>query len=132
MDTFERAWRKAETYRGDGDVAAWLWGIAIRRLIDRMRKQVPVPFQPAAVTGQIQRTRVRLDDEVADRVLVASNSQDVAALLDRLAPELQAVLQATVLDGLSTKEAATLLGIPAGTVKSRAYRARAVLREELS
>ena len=52
--------------------------------------------------------------------------------LNRLAPELQAVLQATVLDGLSTREAAALLGIPAGTVKTRAMRARARLREELA
>ena len=52
--------------------------------------------------------------------------------LNRLAPELQAVLQATVLDGLSTREAAMLLGIPPGTVKTRARRARARLRQELA
>jgi len=56
----------------------------------------------------------------------------VIRALNRLAPELQAVLQATVLDGLSTREAAMLLGIPAGTVKTRARRARARLRQELA
>ena len=48
--------------------------------------------------------------------------REVIRALNRLAPELQAVLQATVLDGLSTREAAVLLGIPAGTVKTRARR----------
>jgi RNA polymerase sigma-70 factor (ECF subfamily) len=41
-------------------------------------------------------------------------------------------MQATVLDGLTTKEAAALLGIPQGTVKTRAARARRELREALA
>ena len=48
-----------------------------------------------------------------------------------LSPELRQVLQATVVDGLSTREAAQLLGIPQGTVKSRARLARSRLREQL-
>ncbi len=42
------------------------------------------------------------------------------------------MIQATVLDGLSTKEAARLLGIPEGTVKTRAMRARAQMRTQLT
>jgi RNA polymerase sigma-70 factor (ECF subfamily) len=52
--------------------------------------------------------------------------------LHRLAPELRAVLQATVLDGLTVREAAVLLGLPEGTVKTRAMRARRELRAALS
>ena len=63
---------------------------------------------------------------------VTLEQREVIRALNRLAPELQAVLQATVLDGLSTREAAVLLGIPAGTVKTRARRARARLRQELA
>ena len=49
-----------------------------------------------------------------------------------LSPELRVVLQLTVLDGLNTREAAQLLGIPRGTVKSRLQRARVMMREELA
>jgi RNA polymerase sigma-70 factor (ECF subfamily) len=52
--------------------------------------------------------------------------------LARLSPELRAVMQATVLDGLTCAEAGRLLGVPAGTVKSRCHRARIELREALA
>lgn len=51
--------------------------------------------------------------------------------MQKLSPELLAVVQATVIDGLSTREADELLGIPSGTVKSRMSRARLELREAL-
>jgi RNA polymerase sigma-70 factor (ECF subfamily) len=45
---------------------------------------------------------------------------------------LRAALQATVLDGLTVREAAVMLGIPQGTVKTRVMRAKAQLREHLA
>jgi RNA polymerase sigma-70 factor (ECF subfamily) len=57
---------------------------------------------------------------------------DLAGALDRLSPELRSVVQATVLDGLTTREAAQLLGLRQGTVKTRMMRARQVLRKELA
>ena len=67
-----------------------------------------------------------------ERVLLGVEYGDLAGALDRLSPELRAVVQATVLDGLTTNEAARLLGIPQGTVKTRMSRARVQLREELA
>jgi RNA polymerase sigma-70 factor (ECF subfamily) len=67
-----------------------------------------------------------------DQVLLGVEFGDLGGALGRLSPELRAVVQATVIDGLTTKEAARLLGIPAGTVKTRMMRARARLREELA
>ena len=37
QDTFLAVWRKPSGWRGEGEVAAWLWGIAIRRLVSRLR-----------------------------------------------------------------------------------------------
>jgi RNA polymerase sigma-70 factor (ECF subfamily) len=67
-----------------------------------------------------------------EQVLLGVEYGDLGAALNRLSPELRAVMQATVLDGLTTKEAARLLGIPQGTVKTRLMRARAQLREVLA
>lgn len=133
VDTFERVWRKADTHRGEGDVGAWLWRIALHRLIDRRRKSVPQPLPRRSVAGIVHRTASSpVDDDVADRVALALEHTDVGTLLEQLAPELRMVLQATVLDGLTVRETADLLGIAPGTVKSRAHRARQRLREEMS
>ena len=46
QDTFVAVWQKPQGFRGDGDVAAWLWGIAIRRLVSRLRSHrgvIPAP-----------------------------------------------------------------------------------------
>ena len=37
QDSFVAVWRGAERFRGEGEVAAWLWGIAVRRLVSRLR-----------------------------------------------------------------------------------------------
>ena len=122
-DTFLAVWRKPSSYKGSGDVGAWMWGIAIRRLIDQLRRhqRVPVPAGTEAVV-------VAAEDEV----LVGIEHGDLATAIESLSPELLAVVQATVLDGLTTREAARLLGIPQGTVKTRMARARTQLRIELT
>ncbi|MGH9274954.1 MAG: RNA polymerase sigma factor, partial [Acidimicrobiales bacterium] len=67
-----------------------------------------------------------------EQVLGGIEHGGLAAAMADLSPELRAVLQATVLDGLTTREAAHLLGIPTGTVKTRAMRARSQLRGALA
>ena len=125
QDTFVAAWRSASRYAGDGEVAAWLWGIAIRRLVDHLRRR---PAATLALHDDDGETVVSAEDSV----LIGTQYGDLAGALDRLAPDLRAVVQATVLDGLTTKEAGRLLGVPAGTVKTRMMRARARLREDLA
>ena len=73
-----------------------------------------------------------LVDSAEERVLLGVEHGDLGGALHRLAPELRAVVQATVLDGLTTREAGHLLGLRPGTVKTRMMRARRMLREELA
>jgi RNA polymerase sigma-70 factor (ECF subfamily) len=67
-----------------------------------------------------------------EEALASSFGAELSVALDRLSPELRAVLQATVLDGMSVREAAVVLHIPEGTVKSRSRRARLALKEALA
>jgi RNA polymerase sigma-70 factor (ECF subfamily) len=126
QDTFIAAWDGASRFRGDGPVPAWLWGIAIRRLISRLRRRHDVLLGPALLDHD--------EHEISaeEQVLLRLENVDVGTALARISPELRVVLQLTVIDGLNTREAAVLLDIPRGTVKSRLQRARATLREELA
>lgn len=126
-DTFVAVWRRPRAFRGEGDVGAWLWGIAIRRLLTRLRKRA----QPTPVAGHVISRLSPTVRSAEDELLVAVEHSPVGEALRTLSPELRQVLQATVIDGLSTREAAQLLGIPQGTVKSRARIARSRLREQL-
>lgn len=130
QETFLAVWRGTASYRDDrgGDVAAWLWRIGSRRLIDSLRGH----GTRERLTRLLARHRARDAPSAEEQVLLRVEHGDLAGALARLSPELRAVLQATVLDGLSTREAAILLDIPAGTVKTRAMRARRLLREELT
>ena len=123
QDTFVAVWRKPGSYQASGEVAAWLWGIAIRRLIDQLRRRPAALHQVGPADAS--------SPSAEEQVLLGVQHGDLAGALDRLSPELRAVVQATVLDGLTTREAGRLLGIPAGTVKTRMMRAKPLLREGL-
>jgi len=123
QDKFVAVWQKPRGFRGDGDVAAWLWGIAIRRLVSRLRTRgvAAALFEHAGVAPAAE-----------DQVLLSVEYGDIGQALARLSPEMRAVIQAVVLDGLSAREAAHLLHVPVSSVKTRLYRARAHLRAALA
>ncbi len=121
QDTFVAVWRRPSAYRGDGPVAAWLWGIAIRRVIDRLRATRPLPLARPDVVASAE-----------EAVLSGIAHGALGDAMARLSPELVAVVEARILDGLSTREAARLLGIPSGTVKTRLARAKRIMREQLA
>lgn len=122
QDTFLAVWKQADRYEPTGEVGAWLWTIAIRRLIDQLRKRPP-PSPVADVAP--------LADVITHEIPLALGHTELGEAFASLEPELQAVMAATALDGLTNREAADLLGIPTGTVKSRLSRARQILQERL-
>ena len=127
QDTFLALWREAGTYRGGGDVAAFIWGIGIRRLIDVIRREANprqrLPWRAAEPEAVVS---------AEDQVLAGIEHGRLGQALAGLSPELRGAIEATVLDGLTCAEAAVLLGVAEGTVKSRCYRARVALRAALA
>jgi RNA polymerase sigma-70 factor (ECF subfamily) len=119
QDCLERAVAKRHLWRREGPVLHWLYRIMVNRARDagRRAKLELVPLdsvaEPLARPGGQE---ARLDLMAVD------------AALARLAPDQRQALLLVALEGLSFSEAASVLGIPKGTLMSRLARARAELR----
>lgn len=125
QDTFTAVWGTARRYRGEGAVGAWLWGIAIRKLVDQLRKRRPTPVDPSSLAAHDRTMSF-------EQALIDDGTHgEIGPAIAELDPDLRAVLISTAIDGLTTREAAHLLGIPQGTVKTRLARARRQLQEAL-
>lgn len=130
QDTFLAVWRSAGSHAAGaaegGSALGWLWTIAAHRLVDAFRRRARQDRVPAV---QVAETVAPAAEEQA---LAGGIGPDLERALLTLPPELRQVLCAMVLDGLTTRETSLLLGMPEGTVKTRARRARIALREALS
>ncbi|MGW1624872.1 RNA polymerase sigma factor [Streptomyces sp. NPDC002172] len=129
QETYLAVWRAAGAFAGSvagGSAVGWLWTIAARRLVDAFRRRAHHAEPPPAAA--VSPAAPAAEEEV----LAATVAGDVGDALRLLAPELRDVLQAMVLDGLSVRETSVLLGLPEGTVKTRARRARTEMRRALA
>jgi RNA polymerase sigma-70 factor (ECF subfamily) len=126
QDTMLAAWRGAGSFRGDSSVRSWLIAIARRQARDRRRRHRMHTVGDQALNGQPSGTPG--PEHVAlDRAEVA----EVAAAIRQLAPAHREVLGLVFGAGLSLREAAGVLGVPVGTVKSRMGAARTALSRRL-
>ncbi len=116
QDALLSAYRAAERFRGESAVTTWLHRIVVNACLDRVRRRqarptVPLPEHDTTAAPATDR----------DTVL------DVRAALAQLPVEQRAALVLVDLEGYPVTEAAALLGVAEGTVKSRCARGRARL-----
>jgi RNA polymerase sigma-70 factor (ECF subfamily) len=125
QETFLAAWRGARGYQPQGACGGWLWGIARRQAALLLRRRGPAD---QAVT------EMPADPDAPDPANIALARADlevaVAALGPAGSPERE-VWRLMYEQDRPVAEVAELLGVPPGTVKSRAHRARRLLRAAL-
>jgi RNA polymerase sigma-70 factor, ECF subfamily len=123
QDAMISAFRRAGDFRGDSAVTTWLHRIVVNACLDRLRRRAA---RPALSAG----------DEQAFEALVARDSDparatdtrlDIDAALRILPPHQRAALLVVDMLGFSVADAAIILEVSQGTVKSRCARARARL-----
>lgn len=124
QDALLSAYRSAHTYRGEARVTTWLHRVVVNASLDRARRKAVRPTVPLPDTGA---EPAAPGDALADR----ETALDVEAALAALPPDQRAAIVLVDLQGLPVDEAARVLGVPAGTVKSRCSRGRARLAVQL-
>ncbi|MFF2523356.1 sigma-70 family RNA polymerase sigma factor [Streptomyces liangshanensis] len=123
QETLIRAWHHTERlYSTDGSVRGWLLTVTRNLVIDRLRS---APNRYETVGTETQDLAQR---DHADAVLA---SIDAVQMLRMLSTEHREVLVHTYICGRTVQETARILGIPAGTVKSRQHYALGSLRRRV-
>jgi RNA polymerase sigma-70 factor (ECF subfamily) len=126
------AFRRAGDFRGDSAVTTWLHRIVVNAALDRLRRKAA---RPATPTGDERTLEVLAGQSatlpVTDPTSARETTLDVEAALRFLPPEQRAALVLVDMLGYPVADAAEVLGISPGTVKSRCARGRARLAPHL-
>ena len=121
QETLLRAWQHPEAVGGGRPVRAWLLTVARHLVIDGERRRRSRPHEVELVPAHDD-----ADDEPAFEAVLAA--YEVADALGSLSAEHRAVVVELYYRDRSVADAARVLGVPEGTVKSRAYYALRALR----
>ncbi len=123
QETFLRAWRYLDSFRGEGSFEGWLIRICRRCVFDLEARE----RRSAGPSGLVP-----LDDEAMSRSELPDHRSETLALLDSLPPDQREVIVLCGVLGYEYESAAAVLDIPVGTVRSRLHRARAALSQALA
>jgi RNA polymerase sigma-70 factor (ECF subfamily) len=120
-------WKNAHTFRGESQVSSWMYQIVSRSCIDVLRKEQVRAHGSLSELEQFDDIggTSTFENALVDGLLIHS------ALLE-LEADHREVLTLIELEGYSVQEASVRLGIPAGTIKSRAARGREALKAKLT
>lgn len=131
QDAFLKAYRGWHTYRPGTNIRAWLLTILRNTIISHQRRARRVePVDLADVEHYSLYERFQ-ESNPEGRFFHGFVSGAVVRALGNLPEKLREVVVLSDMEGLSYAEAAEVLGIPVGTVKSRLFRGRRVLQAEL-
>jgi RNA polymerase sigma-70 factor (ECF subfamily) len=143
QDAFTRALVKLDDFRGDAQPYTWLFRIAINLAISRLRKERRHRVFSIDGNGEAQGNgELSRGESAANRIASVApqpletmekheRDQQVLAALGRLDTEYRAVLVMRDIEGFDYQQMASVLDLPLGTLKSRLFRARLALRDEL-
>ena len=132
QDTFVHLARKAGQFRGDSKWSTFVYRVAVNACRDLQRREGRRPHVPVADVTDAQLGAGVTPDTAPDEMTGRETALMVQAALDHLDDLSRTLIVLCAIEGLSYPEAAGILDMPVGTIKSRVFRARAQLAELLT
>ena len=132
QETMIRIWRSLDSYRGDCALESWVYRIAANCCMDYLRKKKrdkSVSMEPMQEQGF---DPADPSPGTEEQVVAADEQKRLREAITQLPEDQREALIMTQLEKVSYEEAAKLLGVSEGTIKSRVNRAKARLKEILS
>ncbi|WP_327703897.1 RNA polymerase sigma factor SigM [Streptomyces decoyicus] len=126
QDALVSAYRAAHTFRGQSAVTTWLHRITVNACLDRARKAASRRTSPVAETERLEQL-LEPEESAAAPAERQDLHRELLSALRTLPEEQRAALVLVDMQGYPVAEAAAILHIPTGTVKSRCARGRARL-----
>ena len=131
QETFLEAWRTLRRFRGESPFSSWLLGIAYNRFRSARRREKPQEELTEATLAQAQ--------ENGDNAMASASAdrqthdlrQDLAGAMEGLEPTERTAIHLCFASGLSHPEAASVMALPLGTLKTLVARAKTKLRDQL-
>jgi RNA polymerase sigma-70 factor, ECF subfamily len=127
QESFLAMWRGARGYRPQGSAGGWLWAIARRQAALWMRRRGPAGLPLAALAGHGGRQA----DDPADAAVARAELAEAVLALGPEDSAAQQVWRLMFVQDRTVAEVAGVIGVPEGTVKSRAHRVRRLMRAVL-
>jgi RNA polymerase sigma-70 factor, ECF subfamily len=121
------AFRRAAGFRGDAAVTTWLHRIVVNTCLDLLRRRAARPSVPSGDEGVLDALGQHAGGPAPDPTTARDTALDVGAALQILPAEQRAALVLVDMLGFSVADAAEVLEVSPGTVKSRCARGRARL-----
>jgi len=130
QDAFISAYRNAASYRGEAAVTTWLHRVVVNACLDRMRRRKARPT--VHIPDDEPDTGARAVPDPRDEMDRLELRIEIDKALRALPVDQRSAIVLVDVEGLSVAEAAEVLGVPEGTVKSRCSRGRAKLAVALA
>jgi RNA polymerase sigma-70 factor (ECF subfamily) len=126
QDALVSAYRAAHTFRGKSAVTTWLHRITVNACLDRARRAATRRASPLAETERLEQL-LEPHESAAAPTERKDLHRELLQALGTLPTEQRAALVLVDMQGYPVAEAAGILAVPIGTVKSRCARGRARL-----
>ena len=136
QESFIKAYRALANFRGDSAFYTWLYRISVntaKNYLVSQGRRAPTSTGYDAEEAEGFEDAVGLRDNATPDALLMSKqiAEIVNATIDKLPEELRTAITLREIDGLSYEEIAQIMDCPIGTVRSRIFRAREAVAEQL-